>query len=160
MEFPPPFDGFPRRDNCDPNNPYQAFLWMFVALPGQNGGPLVMPIDYMQLVSKRLWDLGARPVGEPTLVWLPPSGTEPNWMTTPGKWVDASAVLEVSEEDRARAAVGQMPMQQKAELLAALENWELGLDVPDTPAGQVSRTLSDEQKRTVLSVLRAERDAT
>ena len=129
-------------------------------MPGVNGAPLVMPIDYMQLVSKRLWDLGARPVGEPTLVWLPPSGTEPNWMTTPGKWVPAESVVEVSEEDRAKAALGQMTMQQKGELFEALERWELGLEVPETPAGQVSQTLSDEQKRVVLAVLRSERDAT
>ena len=160
MEFPPPFEEFPRRENCNPNDPYQAFLWMLVALPGQNGAPLVMPIDYMQLVSKRLWDLGCRPVGEPTLVWLPPTGTEPNWMTTPGRWVDASAVVEVSEEQRARASLDAMTMQQKAELLQALERWELGLDIPDTPAGQVSLTLSDEQKRLVLDLLRTERDAT
>lgn len=160
MEFPPPFEEFPRRENCNPDDPYQAFLWMFVALPGQNGGPLVMPVDYMQLVSKRLWDLGARPVADPTLIWLPPTGTEPNWMTTPGKWVPADSVLEVTEEQRAQAAIGQMTMQQKAELLAALEKWELGLDIPDTPAGKVSQTLSEGQKRIVLDVLRAERDAT
>ena len=81
-------------------------------------------------------------------------------MTTPGKWVDASAVVEVSEEDRAKAALGQMTMQQKGELFEALERWELGLEVPETPAGQVSQTLSDEQKRVVLTVLRCERDAT
>jgi hypothetical protein len=47
-----------------------------------------------------------------------PSGTEPNWMTSPGRWVD------VSEEDPApnpaRRALSVLTAQQKAELLAEL----------------------------------------
>lgn len=159
IDIPPPFEGFPRRENCDPTNPYHAFLWMLVALPGQNGASLVMPVDYLQLVSKRLWDLGCRPVEEPTLVWVAPTGNEPNWMTTPGKWVPAGSVLDVSEEDRAKAAIEKMSIQQRGELYIALERWELGLDIPNTPAGDVSQTLSDDQKRIVLSVLRSEHDS-
>jgi hypothetical protein len=159
MEFPPAFEEFPRKENCDPTNPYQAFLWMFVALPGQNGGPLIMPVDYMQMVSKRLWDLGARPVADPTLVWVPPTGTEPNWMTTPGTWLPVGSIIETTEHQKAQEAISQMTMQQKAELLEALTQWEIGFDMPDTPAGQVSKTLSDGQKRIVLDVLKAERDS-
>ena len=154
MEFPPPFNDFPRKDNCDPTNPYQAFLWMFVALPMQRGGALVMPIDYMQIVSKRLWDLGCRPVEEPTLEWVAPTATEPNWMTSPGKWVPAGSAPQISEEDAAASALERMPMQQQAELFAALQAWENGEEFPDTPAGQVAAALSEGQKATVLKVMR------
>lgn len=154
MDFPPPFKDFPRRENCDPTNPYQAFLWMLVALPGQNGGALIMPIDYMQLVSKRLWDLGARPVAEPVLDWMPPKATDPNWMTSPGKWVPAGTAPMLDEAAAATLALEQMSIQQRAELFAALELWESGEELPDSPAGNVASTLSEGQRVTVLKVLR------
>lgn len=154
MEFPPPFRDFPRRENCDPTDPFQAFLWMMVALPMQNGGALIMPIDYMQMVSKRLWDLGCRPVEDPVLEWVAPTATEPNWMTSPGKWVPAGTAPKISEESAAASALEQMSIQQRAELFAALQAWEAGDDLPDTPAGTVASALSDGQKETVLKVLR------
>lgn len=160
MEFPPPFRDFPRKENCDPNNPYQAFLWMLVALPGQQGGALVLPIDYMQLVSKRLWDLGCRPVADPVLEWVAPAATEANWMTSPGRWVPAGTAPVRDEKTLAAEVLEQMPHQQKAELFAVLQGWEAGEDAPDTPAGIVSRTLNDTQKGVVLQLLRAEHDAT
>lgn len=116
--MPPKFTGFPLRENCDSSDPYQAFLWMLVALPGQNGAQLVMPVDYLQLISERLWLCGARPTENPVIKYRAPSGTEPNWMTSPGRWVD------VSEEDPApnpaRRALSVLTAQQKAELLAEL----------------------------------------
>lgn len=117
-EFPPPFSGFPTRENCDPTNPYQAFLWMLVAMPYQNGGPLVMPVSYLQLVSKRLWDCGARPAEGPSIKYRPPSGTEPNWMTAPGRWVDINE--PDPETNPVKQAVSALTQQQKAELLKEL----------------------------------------
>ena len=117
-EFPPKFVGFPTRENCNPEDPYQAFLWMLVALPYQTGAQLVMPVDYLQLVSKRLWECGARPVTDPTVKYRPPTGCEPNWMSAPGRWVD------VNDPDPTpnpiKAVVKELTMQQKAELLAEL----------------------------------------
>lgn len=159
MEFPKPFRDFPRKENCDPNNPYQAFLWMLVALPYQNGGALVMPIDYMQLVSKRLWDLGCRPTEQPTLEWVAPTATEPNWITSPGRWVPAGSAPVKTEEQNAEDALENMPMQQQAELFSALQCWEAGEEMPDTAAGVVANQLTDGQKETLLSVLRARRDS-
>lgn len=118
MDFPPKFVGFPTKENCDPNNPYEAFLWMLVALPYQTGAQLVMPVAYLQLISKRLWDCGARPAETAVIKYRPPSGSEPNWMTAPGTWVD------VSEPDPSpnpiKQAIAGLTMQQKAELLAEL----------------------------------------
>lgn len=111
--------GFPLKENCDPKNPFEAFLWMLVALPGQNGAALVMPPEYLQLVSERLWALGARPVAEPTLKYRRPTNLDPNWMTAPGTWVDINAP---DDDDRtaARKAVDSLIPVQKAELFREL----------------------------------------
>lgn len=150
---------FPTRDNCDQNSPEEAFLWMFAALPHVKGAPLIMPIEYYRSVSKRLWDLGARPAAEPTLEWVAPSATEPHWLTSPGRWVPAGSAPKRTEHDEARDAIANMSMQQKAELLAVLEALESGAVLPDTPAGKVVNTLSFEQREVVLSVLRGQRGA-
>jgi hypothetical protein len=150
---------FPTRENCNPNDPEEAFLWMFAGLPHVKGAPLIMPIEYYRAVSKRLWDLGARPSDEPTLEWVPPSATEPNWLTSPGRWVPAGTGPRRTEHDEAKQAVARMSMQQKAELFKVLEALEAGEPLPDSPAGRVVNTLSFEQREVVLSVLRGERGA-
>ena len=147
---------FPTRDNCDPTDPEEAFLWMFAALPHVRGAPLIMPIDYYRQISKRLWDLGARPTAEPTLEWVAPTSTEAHWLTSPGRWVPAGTAPKLSEEDEARQAVNKMSRQQKAELKRALELLEAGEALPDTPAGKVVNTLSFTQREVVLAVLRKE----
>ncbi len=86
--------GLPTRENCDLTNPYEMFLWMFVASPGLNGAPLMIPIDSFQLWSKRLHDLGAMLVCEncghtktPTLKYQRAAAGDPNPWTAPGRWV-------------------------------------------------------------------------
>lgn len=150
---------FPTRENCDPSDPEEAFLWMFAALPHVKGAPLIMPIEYYRAVSQRLWDLGARPAEEPTLEWIAPSASEPHWLTSPGRWVPAGSAPKRTDRDQARDAVANMSLQQKAELLKVLEGLEAGEVLPDTPAGRVVNTLSFEQREIVLSVLRGERGA-
>ena len=83
---------FPTRENCNPDNPEEAFLWMFVALPHVKGGPLMMPVEFYRLVSKRLWELGARPVEEPTLQWVAPMATE-YWSLAPCKSASMRCVV-------------------------------------------------------------------
>jgi hypothetical protein len=122
---------------------------MFAGLPLVKGAPLIMPIEYFRHVSKRMWDLGARPAAQPTLEWVAPSATEPNWLTSPGRWVPAGETPKRSERDQARDGIARMSLQQKAELLKALNADEL----PDTPAGRVAQSLSEEQRRVVLEVL-------
>jgi hypothetical protein len=113
------FVGFPTREKCDPNNPYQMFLWCLVAMPYQEGGQLAMPIDYLQFVSKRLYDLGLRLVEEPTLKYQFPIDTDPNWLSNPGHWVDADAP---DNDDRRPVvkAVDQLKPQQLSELATEL----------------------------------------
>jgi len=111
--------GFPTKENCDPTNPYQAFLWMLVAMPYMKGAQLVLPVDYLQFVSKRLWDCGVRPVEEPTIKYQKPAATDPNWLTSPGSWVD----VDTPDRDTVRpveAVVDSLVNQQQAELMKEL----------------------------------------
>jgi hypothetical protein len=118
-DFAPFPHGFPTKENCDPNNPYQAFLWCLVAMPYMKGAQLVLPVDYLQFVSKRLWDCGVRPVADPTVKYQKPSSTDANWLTSPGTWVDVDAPDRDSERPVA-AAVDSLVSQQQAELMREL----------------------------------------
>lgn len=109
----------PTRDNCDPTNPYQAFLWMLVAMPYVKGAQLVFPIDYLQLVSKRLWDCGVRPVEEPVIKYQKPLSTDPNWLTSPGSWVPINAP-DRAERRPVEEVVDTLINQQQAELVREL----------------------------------------
>ena len=133
-----PFD-FPTRENCDPNNPYQAFLWMLVAMPYMKGAQLVLPVDYLQFVSKRLWDCGVRQVENPTVKYQKPAATDANWMSSPGRWVPADAVDR--EPGRpVEIAVDSLQNQQQAELMRELwrrmspEQRRLMWEAPDDSA--------------------------
>ena len=114
---------FPLRENCDPNNPYQAYLWALVALPYQKGAQLVLPVDYLQFVSKRLWECFGppNPDWEPTIKYQAPLSTDPNWLTSPGSWVDADAPDRDPRRPVERA-VDNLVSQQQAELVREL--WE------------------------------------
>ena len=154
---------FPTRENCDPNDPEEAFLWMFAALPGTNGGQLIMPIDYFRKVSKRLWDCGCRPTEEPTLEYVPPTAADANWATSAGSWVEAGSVSDTDKQRAAiEAAVARMGHQQKVEFFKALQAWESGAVLPDTKAGQVVGNMVDSEPHLLpitLAVLRAISDA-
>lgn len=111
---------FPLRENCDPNNPEEAFLWMLVALPQQNGGQLVMPVTYLRQVSRRLWDCGARPAAEPTIRYVRPPGNGPHWLTNPGTWLPRTAD-EPAGRPGVHDFVAALTAEHRAELLAALQ---------------------------------------
>lgn len=151
-----PFAELPTREQCDPTRPDEAFLWMFVALPGVRGGPMLQTVSKTQEGSKRLWDLGARPVEEPTLRYVRTSGTESNWATSAGRWVDAS---EVVPSDEIGVSLAKMSIPQQAELFQALCRDERGERLPKTMAGRVVPTLSVEQRGEILAYMRARRDA-
>lgn len=145
---------FPTRENCNPDNPEEAFLWMFVALPHVKGAPLMMPVEFYRLVSKRLWELGARPVEEPTLQWVPPMATDPNFMSSPGRWVPAGTGPVPSEEDEAASKVALLSNVQKAEVRAVLQRWMDGHPLPDSPAGRAVNELTEHQRDVVWKLLR------
>lgn len=81
----------PTRELCNPDSPWEMALWTLVALPGQKGAPLVREIPCLQKISAWLWSQGFRQVEDPVVVYEPPTGLEPNWTTTAGRWVTHDA---------------------------------------------------------------------
>ena len=81
-----PAGELPTRDNCDLNDPEEAFLWMLIAIPGMKGAPVPFPIEYLRVLSKRLWDCGARPTGEQALWYHPPQAGDISPMMAAGEW--------------------------------------------------------------------------
>ncbi|MEV6321365.1 DUF2744 domain-containing protein [Nocardia sp. NPDC051787] len=120
---------FPTRDNCDPTDPEEAFLWMLVGLPGLKGAPLLLPIQHLRQVSRRLWDCGARPVEQPVIKYRPPRAGDPHWLVSPGTWAD---INDPDPEDvfDVRQFVAALPLRQRQQLAAALG---LTGTVPDEP---------------------------
>lgn len=122
--------GVPTRENCDASNPRQAFLWMFTAMPGLQGAPLMLPTEYWEMQSWRMWVLGARPAAEPTQKWQAPASLTANAWTAPGKWVD----LDTPEPERKTIAdmIRELPQGTRAEVRAAVLE-QFGLDDGDRP---------------------------
>lgn len=48
----------PTRDNCNPDDPYEAFQWLFVALPFVGDQTFTPQDDILRQWSKRMADLG------------------------------------------------------------------------------------------------------
>jgi len=154
---------FPTRDNCDGDDPEEFALWAFAALPGQNGGQFIMPIEYFRQVSKRLWDLGFRQVEEPRLEYVPPSANDPNWATSAGYWVKAGSISEQERHEWDMAsALARMGHQQKVEFFKAAKAWESGDEIPGTKAGLVVKSMAEREPHLLplaLKVLRETHDA-
>lgn len=135
----------PTRENCDLANPRQAFLWMFVAMPGMQGAPLMLPPDYWEMQSWRMWMLGARPAAEPTLKWQAPVSLTANPHMAAGKWVDPAT----PEPERKTIAemFRELPQKERAEVRAAVLE-SLGIDDGDKPAPPaVQYTVADLAER-------------
>lgn len=79
---------FPVQSECDPSKPDEFATWALVALPHMNGAALPMSSEYMQMVSKHLWDLGFRwHRKKQRRKWRPPAAGDAHWLTNPGRWV-------------------------------------------------------------------------
>lgn len=118
--------GFPTRENCNPADPREAFLWMFAGLPGPNGAPLLFTIPMLMMWSEHLTECGAMAkcpecghVAEPVKKYRPPTGNEPNWATSPGSWVRRDTP-DPPPEPAVEKALEPLGLQQKAELFRAL----------------------------------------
>lgn len=140
--------GVPLRENCDLDNPRQKFLWMFTAMPGMKGAPLMLPPEYWEMQSWRMCVLGAGIVAEPALKWQAPLTTA-NPHIAAGKWVPP----ETPDPPRPtmKDLVAKLPQADRAELRGVVLD-QLGLEDarPDTPEGHYRVT--DLGKRLGLSV--------
>jgi len=135
--------GVPTRDNCDLTNPRQKFLWMYTALPGVKGAPLVFPVEYWEQVSWRQCVLGADLVGEPGLQWQAPLHVAANPWLAAGQWVYPGT--PEPERSSIRDVVSSLPAVDRAEIETYVKE-KIGLtDAPDVPPGQYR--VSDVAKR-------------
>ncbi|RDI13442.1 uncharacterized protein DUF2744 [Rhodococcus sp. AG1013] len=108
----------PTRENCDLDDPEEMFLWMFVSLPELKGALAILPFEYYRLVSKRMYELGARLGADPTLKLRLPQSEEA-WLTGAGTWVP------IDEPDppvsEAKDLVRALPPHLRKELDDALD---------------------------------------
>lgn len=136
--------GVPTRDNCDIDNPRQTFLWMYTALPGMQGAPLLMPTEYWEMVSWRQCVLGGGLVAEPGLKYQPPLNMANPW-TAAGAWVP----LGTPDPPRKSlgALVGELGHADRAELKSIVLQ-QMGLDSDaDVPVPDGKYRISDLAKR-------------
>lgn len=128
--------GLPTFDNCDQSNPRQAFLPMFTAMPGMQGAPLILPTDYWECVSWRMWVLGARPTGAPQLKYQPPANMVADRWTAAGQWV----TLDTPDPERPTLASEFSGLSQadRAEIQQIVMD-RIGMDRPQpgAPAGHL-----------------------
>lgn len=131
--------GLPTRELCDLDDPREMFAWMLVAPPGLNGAPIPFPdTGYLMMLSEHFYECGAMIKCEacghertPEKKYRTPSTSEPNWATSPGRWVPHDDPDPVREP--AKAVWGDMQMMQKAELVQAImedDNFWERLPVP------------------------------
>lgn len=140
--------GVPLRENCDLDNPRQRFLWMFTAMPGMKGAPLMLPPEYWEMQSWRMCVLGAGIVAEPSLKYQGPLTTA-NPHTAAGQWVPP----ETPDPPRPsmKDMVAKLSQPDRAELRSVvLDQLGLEADRPDTPDGHYR--VSDFGRRLGLSV--------
>lgn len=79
----------PTADNCDITDPEEAWLPALIAIPGIRGAPLPFPIEYLKVLSKRLYDFGGPPNPEMQSVWYhPPRSGDISPMFASGEWKD------------------------------------------------------------------------
>lgn len=95
---------------------------MFVALPGIKGAPLLLPMSFWRMVSKHLYELGARLTGEQTKKFQPPATGDAHWVTGTGKWVP----MDTPEPERSTAedVVRHLSLKDRSQLAQALRKVE------------------------------------
>lgn len=147
--------GLPQLSNCDLENPRQTFLWMFTAMPGVVGAPLMLGADYWELVSFHLVELGARLTGDRIKKYRPSDSSMLNRWTAAGSWVDVSE--PDPDPETLKDIVKAMPQADQMALRKVVTS-ELGLDgveplPPSAPAAHMSVT--ELAKRLDIDVARA-----
>lgn len=142
--------GLPTRENCDPSNPRQKFLWMFTAPPGIQGAPMAFPTEYWELMSFRQCTLGAGIIAEPTMEWHPPtSNLATNPWTASGEWHPVGTPRKQTKT--LRQMIDELPQQERAELRAAVLE-RMGLDDAGEPISARERPGPPAEQYTVAAL--------
>ncbi|MFB7719330.1 DUF2744 domain-containing protein [Nocardia sp. NPDC056100] len=114
----------PLHEDCDPDNPSDAFIWALVGLPGPRNSPLLVHPDVLRKWSKHLWDLGFRHYPEhQSKEYHPPARGVTHWLNGAGQWADKGTPRppETTAPD-----VAQLTTDERAHLVEQLrESGEL-----------------------------------
>lgn len=95
---------FPIQKDCSPKKPDEFAAWALVALPHMQGAALPMSSEYIQMVSKHLWDCGFRWHRKYQKIrWWPPSSGDPHWLTNPGRWKDITWKPDPADKEKQKA---------------------------------------------------------
>lgn len=141
--------GLPTLQNCDLENPRQTFLWMFTAMPGVVGAPLMLGADYWELVSFHLVELGARLTDDRIKKYQASDSSMLNRWTAAGSWVD------VSEPDPDPATlkdiVRAMPQADQMAIRQVVTS-ELGIDETALPASAPAGHMAITELATRLEI--------
>lgn len=137
----------PTRQTCNLQDPEEALLWMWVALPHVRGGPMLLSEVAHRKDSKHLWELGVRPVEEPILEYVPVSAAQHDWATSAGTWVPVGSVSADERDYRdLKSGMARLGQVQKAELRTALQANREGRPLPESKASAVVRGLTPKQR--------------
>ncbi|WP_306358706.1 MULTISPECIES: DUF2744 domain-containing protein [unclassified Nocardia] len=110
--------GLPLQHECDPDNPDEAFVWAFVALPGPGNGPLLVPPRILGQWSRRLWELGFRHHPAEQTLEYQLGGNDGHWLGQPGAWVPKGTAVA---PDDGVPDVSELSAVQRAHLVAQLQ---------------------------------------
>ena len=95
------------------------YLWMFVALPGIKGAPLLLPMEFWRGVSKHIVECGGMLGGAQVKQYQPPTDGDAHWVTGLGTWVSMDTPIERPEP--ADEIVSQLSLAHLSKLEAAIE---------------------------------------
>ena len=146
--------GLPTIHNCDLGNPRQAFLWVFVGLPGVVGAPLVFPIEYWELVSFHMVELGLRNAAEPVKKYRPSTESLLEKNSAAGEWV---SMEEPDPEPTTLADVtrANVPEDQRAALRTTMLDklgFPEGAENVDMHVEELARRLKVNVDRLVMAL--------
>ncbi len=135
----------PMYEECNQNDPYDAFTWALVGLPGPRNAPLLVHPDVLRQWSKHLWDLGFRHYpDEQTKEFHPPARGVTHWLNGSGRWAPAGSerAPEATVPD-----MTQLTQDERADIVRQLrETGELRhlVDPRELPANVAVIGTSDE----------------
>ncbi|MGW4371038.1 phage gene 29 protein family protein [Nocardia takedensis] len=126
----------PAQQDCDQDNPEDAFVWAFVGLPGPRNGPMLVPQQQLRKWSRHLWELGFRHHPEhQELEYHPATPEGEHWLFQAGSWVPVGTPRPPSTGE---LSVADLSAAERQELVRQLRESgdlahlvEAGTVVPD-----------------------------
>ncbi len=155
-----PVGQFPTTALCNPHCPEEAFLPYLVGLPGMQGASMLMPLQYLRLWSRRLWDGGGRLAAEPVTFYHPPRAGEISPAAASGEWKDTPPDPDATSG----IDVSKLSGALQAELARQLDERKAAQQAPPTMPDKTQFvehiTRYDPRHHTVTEVLAHLRAAT